>query len=480
MVRLRQSYLGSSPQRTLFIVPRPPRPPPPSGECYISSLPDELLAQILDHLAPPTRFYHQSEYENCLGIPTVCERWRRLYEPILYRRIDLGYSGWQKPRRTARLVKTFEERPGMPGHVRDLDVQIYKPSDATCRLVTSVVLCCRSIRKLSLHMPMSPTIWPIIHASSKIPRLERLGLSGIGDGPALQMILAHFGTHPLTELKLNRYGLSVDDGPSAPWRSGSQSTYPNLDHTFSNHFYNGAVSTLILSDPSAPPYITKRFLQWPAHLTRLSLTFLIHSIYATQYSLGAMQELLNTQCESLQHVTIGIIPCAPNGIPNFSHFLRLQTLELNRVNLFSEKPRVAAAKLSAPLLRHLGVNFCTEDQHHVNIDSFATEQVRWLEELVSYVGVKSTASSKLDTVFVEFTPETPYYTADELEHMIWPWEPLEQAVKALSRYGVTMTYSTPECPKQDWSRVIARIRTEHAALTDPESNRFGYPITSRA
>jgi len=56
---------------------------------------------------------------------------------------------------------------------------------------------------------------------------------------------------------------------------------------------------------------------------------------------------------------------------------------------------------------------------------------------------------------------------------------LEQAVEALSRYGVTMTYSTPECPKEDWSKVLARIRTEHAALSDPESERSGYLIYSR-
>lgn len=478
MVRLRQSYLGSSPQRTLFIVPRPPQRSQPLGKCFISSLPDELLAQILDHLAPPNLFYHGPEYEKYLPILIVCERWRRLYEPILYRGIDLGHAGWQKPRRTARLVKTFEDRPGIPGHVREIHIQIYQPSDATCRMVVWVIQCCKSLRKLSLHMTMSSTVWPIIHTASKLPRLETLQLTGYEGGPALQMILTHFDLPTLKELHLSRYGLSVDNGPKAPWRSVAGSTPPSLDHIFSHHSCNGAVTALSLTDPSAPPDITKSLLQWPAHLTSLSIDFLAHSIYALMYTVGAMQQLLDTQCESLQHVVIGIIPGQPRNIPNFCHFQRLQTLQLSKYNLLTETPHEAAVKLSPPMLRQLAISFSPEDQHQESPHDFLNDQIRWLENFASHVTVNRTANCRLDTVFVDFNPDTGRGISDEPEHMIWPWEYLEKAVQALSRYSVTMTYSTPEYTKQEWSDMLLERQRERDTANDPERVESDVPTDS--
>jgi len=469
MVRLMQSYLGSSPQRTLIIVPPPPRPSPPPGKCVISTLPDELLAQILDHLAPTNPYRYHPDYADCLQIPIVCERWRRLYEPILYRRIDLGDSSQRESHCTASLLKIFEERSSIAGHVRDICVNILPPSrNDTCRAVAHVVQCCKSLRELSLHMEMPPAVWPIIHAASKIPRLERLRLINFEYGPALQMTLAHFVMPSLKELELRGYGLSFNNKPGARWHHVAQSTFPDLDHIFSKHFYNGAVTALNLTDPSVPPGVTKRLLQWPAHLARLSIRSLTCSPYVELYTVDAMQQLLDTQRRSLQHVVVGMIHGETKGIPNFSHFQHLQTLQLSKHNLLAETPYEAALKLSSPLLRHLSISSCNEDQHEAIRNVFATDQIRWLEDFASHITAKGTASNRLDTIFVIFYPGVILGDFDEVEDQTWPWEYLEQAVQALSRYNVTLTYTEPFYTKQMWNDILNKRRERLNAFNDPE------------
>lgn len=327
-------------------------------------------------------------------------------------------------------------------------------------------------------MSISPTAWPIIHTVSRIPCLETLRLTGCDGGPALQMILTHFDIPTLKELELSRYGLNFNNGSEALWGPVALPTPLNLDHTFPNRSYNGTVTALTLTDPSAPPDITKSLLQWPAHLARLSIGFLTHSIYALSYTVGAMQQLLDTQRESLQHVVIGIIPGDRRGVPNFSHFQRLQSLQLNKFNLLSETPHDAAVKLSPPLLRHLAISFNPEDRHGEFHHDFANDQFRWLENFASHVTVNRTANCRLDTVFVDFNPDIAMWISDEPEHMTWPWEYLEKAVQALSAYNVTMTYSAPQCTKQEWSDMLIERQKDSDAANYPERVESGIATDS--
>lgn len=476
--RLKQSYLGSSSQGTLCILPCPwdISPSRTLGKCFISTLPDELLAEVLEFLAPPSYFLHNSQYEQLLPILFVCRRWRRLYEPLLYRRIDLGYNGWEKLRRTYRLLETLKQRPELRACVRETDIQLFKINDTTSGAIADILRYCESsLRKLSLHTRWeSSAIWPILCTIRNFPRLEALRFSGYEGGPALQMILTHFDGTVLKTLALSRYGLSFGDGPGAPWNSANATGPPFISASAENllaaHRIRGKVTTLKLNDPSAPLHITELLVHWPACLVSLTLTNLTQSKFWGQYSVRAVQRCLDYHCHSLEHVTLGILASDANHMPEFSHFPKLQTLQISSYNILFERTHVAAAKLSgAPsMLRHLSVSFCTEDQHQESFKEFGAERLRWMEDFAGRMTTKGTTSdgktfNRLQTIHVEFNPDDylPSWSGEEAltgDMPSWPWQHVDQAAQALSKLGTRMTYSTPSMSKREWFRMLKRAR----------------------
>ena len=102
-------------------------------------------------------------------------------------------------------------------------------------------------------------------------------------------------------------------------------TNPHLQY-WRTHFPSidtmGDVTVMELSDPHATPNVTMRLLQWPACL----IGDLNYTLHAELYTADIMQQLLDTQSQSLQHIALGIIPGDPTGIPNFAFFTQLRTL----------------------------------------------------------------------------------------------------------------------------------------------------------
>ncbi|KAK3170312.1 hypothetical protein OEA41_009699 [Lepraria neglecta] len=468
MPRLAQTYLGASPQQALCILPYPRRQRfVPTGECFMSWLPDELFTQIFEYLAPPDHFYHESKYGECLDYPCVNNRWLRLYQPILYRKIDLGYSGWKSAYRLKRLARTLGQCPHLADHVRAIRIFLPTPKDAYIPIIAEIVACCRLLREFSENTEYSALIWPIFHAASGLPRLEKLWLAGQTSGPALQMLLTHFDLPTLKEVCLHRFGVGIDDGPGAPWYPTANTPHDDLIQILANTRHHN-VTTMDLSDPSAPPHITEIFMQWPAHLTNFSMDFLANSACGREYTFEAVQRLLDLHSQSLRNVRLGIIPCwhTQNGIPDFSAFPRLQSLQLSKYNLLSEPPYLASPKLRAPSLRHLRIYFNTEDQHSESAREFATEQVRWLNDFVSH---KASETKVLETIFIGFSPETHRWSINPDHDTIWPWDYLEQAAEALAHQNITLRYSTPGCTREEWRQTLSVLREARNAAIDPET-----------
>ena len=467
--RLRQTYLGVSQQRMLRILPQRRLPPSlPREKCFLDILPDELLAEILDYFAPATYCSHHPLYEHCLSILLVCKRWLRLYEPMLYRRLDLGNSTWEISRRTSQRFKVLQEHSDIQNHVRAIDIQLRnRPSEATCRMIAAIIGRCKATRILSLQTEWDIIVWPIIHAVKDLPRLAVLRLYGHGDGPSLQAIFAHFKQPTLKELRLCRYGIGRSGQLKAPWLPLVPFSQAEAEEfSRSAHQHTTSVTALELTDPSAPPHITEILLEWPEYLLRLSMTFLANSVYGGQYTLGAIQRILDLHCKSLQDVKIGIIPGPQKGIPDFSRFYQLQKLEISAYDLLDEKPYDAFARLAAPTLRHLTMDFHTEDQHSESSTNFADREVHWLEKFVS-CKTSEGQFCKLEIILVKFNPECNSWSVAE-EAMTWPWEYLQQAKQILSLQNVTLAWSVPSCTRREWEEMIADRRDARNARNGPE------------
>ncbi|CAD6582961.1 MAG: hypothetical protein ASARMPREDX12_001132 [Alectoria sarmentosa] len=475
--RLRQNYLGPSPQRTLCLMSRPPKPPPDSlGNCYISMLPDELLSEIFAYLPPETDLYREPTYEECPPIPVICKHWENIYDATLYRKISFVEQFGVQKSRTSKAVENLQQQADLRNHVRDISVQQWHPSEATCRAIADTIKSCQAVRTVSLHLGWSTTAWPIIHAVAMLPRLEVLRLSGYDSGPSLQMILGHFNQPTLKAVQLSRYGLGSGDTPRAPWfpvEPSSQFETDKLSALARSH--TSAMTSLELDDPSASPHSTRTLLKWPSRLVRLSLSQLINSSHGREYTLDALEPILNIHRESLQYIMVRIIPEKPNedapwtrsGIPNFSKFRCLHELHLSAYNLLAEKPSEAAVKLAAPLLRHLAMSFHTEDQHSESWTDFAADQALWMADFASQKATKET-NTKLESVYVDFNPECDVWSVYEGQDMTWPWEHLQQAEQELSRCNITMKYSKPGCTKDEWDQIIVNLRKASEAEAGPK------------
>jgi F-box-like len=469
--RLQQSFLGSSSQGTLDILP-PCKTP---GKCFISALPDELLAKLLEVLAPSSCFSFWSQYGPLLPILFVCRRWRRLCEPLLYRRIVLGYNGWEKLRRTYRLLETLKQRPELAACVQETQIELHRINDTTSGAIADILRYCQSsLSKLSLHTTWeSSAIWPILRAIRNCAHLEVLRLSG---GPTLQIILTYLDQPVLKTLDLSRYGWSDDDGAAAPWSSASLTSLPltwtSAETLLAAHHTKGTVTMLKLQDPRVPAHVTELLVRWPARLVSIALTALTHSKYFKHYSIQAVQRCLDYHCQSLEHVTLGILMSDTNHAPDFSHFPKLQTLQLSSYNLLREKPHVAAKKLiGAPsMLRHLSISFSTEDQHQEPSTDFGAETLHWMEDFAGRMTMEGTTSdaktfNKLETMYVNFDPddyicERPDPDTPDCDLPSWPWEYVDQAAQALSQLGVKMKYSSPGASKQNWFQNVKHARQE--------------------
>ena len=449
MPHLRQTYLGASTHKTLCIMPYSHQGPfVPTEDCFLHRMPDELLCRILGYLAPAPTSHSGFQYEPCLPISLVCRRWERVYSSFLYRNIDLGYSGWQKPRRIRQLEATLRQRPDLCDAVRMVDFQHNHPSDATCEMIADILSYAKGLRNFGLHTKYTQSTWQILNAAKRAP-LARLKLSGCEGGPSLQMILKHFSLPTLKEVSVNNYGLGNEDEPGAD--NSLDATQQELDLLLSSASPCN-VTTMELSEPIATTHVTKSFLQWPARLT--SLTMRSCSYW---YTIDAVQEMLDDHRHKLQHISLPELAPGFSDLPDFSSFTSLETLQIHGHNLFEEPSCAAAAQLSAPRLRHLKISFDTEDQHQTPYEDFEADRIDWLKDFVGYI---TPTTHSLETVFVEFEPEVSISDRNWFDIATWPWSYIEQAVGLFAGHNVTMTYTQPHYSRKEWDLAVERAKEE--------------------
>ena len=464
--RLRQYYLGPSPENTLCVTFRPPSPPPESlGKCYISMLPDELLDKIFAYLPPPEIELDRPSYADRPPIAIICKHWEYVYDATLYRTISFSdlLGGMKSP--ALMLVKAIRERTELRKHVRNILVERIRIGETICRMIVGTINCCQTVRLVSLYLDWTPKVWPIVQAVGVLPRLEILDLSGYRDGPNLQMVLDHFNCRALKKLTLSRYGIGQDDRPDAPRHPIHPPLSKDAMERFSilAHSRSSLITTLELNDPSASPHCSRILLNWPARLVRLSLSQLAGSTYWSDYTSGAVERILDIHRDSLQLIEVGVIPGRrdqretrfANSIPDFSRFPCLHEVYLSAYNILAEKPSKAAAKVSAPVLRHLGLRFCTEDQVRESFRDFSQDQVQWMADFASE---KSNPNNKLQSVFIDFHPVIDILREDEAP--IWPWDYLQQAEKEMSQYHIEMKWSEPDFTQDEWDQRLRKLHTE--------------------
>ncbi|MCJ1316031.1 hypothetical protein MMC15_001351 [Xylographa vitiligo] len=451
----KQSTLGISLDGLLCVLPQRRRTP--DGPDLTATIPDELLSLIFDFLPPAYSrdAYPVKDLANPLSLLFVCRRWQRCYTPILYRELYI-----KKDRRPKKLLKTLEYQPPLSGYIKTLDINI-DSHRINIDALTSVVQHSCHVRKITLSANMGEELRPLLEA---IARLEYLELLRLHCSPSMYTIAHQLERPSLRHLELWCYGWGIGDKLRASepedgvvfTKHHAKSLLPLAHH------YTGALTSLAILNPAAPPEVTGFIICWPTALVRFTAT-LSHSFFAHRYTPASMERILLRQRHSLKDITLGALSFSRgqggSGMLDFSSFHSLETLSMSCYNIFSEAAATTLQKLSAPLLHHLSISFATEEQHDTHFSSFGADEVTWFKNFAS---AANSANTALRTVFVEFDPDSYIYDGID-QNLRWPWAYLDEAAQALAEIGITLTYSPPRWTIEQWEeeKVQAKMRIEH-------------------
>ncbi|PMD60736.1 uncharacterized protein K444DRAFT_663093 [Hyaloscypha bicolor E] len=463
----RQSHLGRTPGGQLYLQkPQRARAAESVEPYYISVLPDEVLFEILSYIPPKRHRYElvKDEERFPLTLMLVCKKWRRIYEPVLFRTIMTHYHTTIFLSRMRGLLDLLYTRPHLRGYPRNICISISRTvaHAAVCRILSAVIKCCTGLRVVSFHSVYIPDI------------SEHLDLGG----PSLQLFFRDFTLPSLKSLYLSRYGPGRNpEDTSAPWPGEPISiTRTGLEHLLPpNRYHTGNVTKVLLRDPSCLQNVTEHILRWPSALTDLSI-WLSHSTGGKYYTMEATQRILDIHRSSLKRVTIGMLSggyVGRTGSPDFSSFLHLEELGMSAYNLIrSETATDAARKLSAPNLRCVTLSFSVEDQHSESRSDFGKEQVTWIQEFAKLKEEKYPVS-KLEKMVVLFDPnENPYHlrrllrgppeqvpVSEIAEPLTWPWEYLEEAKQCAAEFELRVEFKAG-WTREEWDRVVKDEKVE--------------------
>jgi hypothetical protein len=359
----RQTFLAVSPKGELCITPLSPSfsfLPEHQQNGPISTIPEELLLSIFSYAS----YLPRIDDDDFVAIPFVCRSWRRIYELILFR--SIAWTRWYRTygrghTYPARLIsEALQKRPHCCNYPQVLSIDLHKPSERACRSLTEIIGRCQNIRSVHLET-LDRCTWPLLHAIKSLPRLEALHLHY----PSLHLIFEVFGSLPLKNLDLRRYGVgqSATDPsshwPYSQWRPEIISiSQQNLESLLPpDRYHTGSMTSLTLHDPIAALPVTEHILRLPKRLEHLSITSLITAFQRSEYNCAAIQHLLSIHQQSLKSITLGNIPC-PRGtkrsMPIFTSFPCLEKISMSAHDIIcQETPSIALSKLAAPLLRSL-------------------------------------------------------------------------------------------------------------------------------
>jgi hypothetical protein len=437
----RQTYLAASPEGNLCITTLSPSYsflPEQLQKGPISTIPEELLLSIFSYESYPPGI----DDNDFVAIPLVCRSWRRIYEPILFRRI--ACTRWNAiygrgHSYQARLIsEALQKRPHCCNYPQLLTINIYEPGVGTCRILIEIIGRCQNIRSVHLQ-GLDTCSWSLLHAIKSLPRLETLHLQY----PSLHLIFKVFGSLPLKNLNLRRYGMgkSATD-PCSQWKPELSVSQHYLESLLPPiRYHTGSMTSLTLHDSNVALHVTEHILRLPKRLEHLSITSFVRAFGWVEYNCAAIQHLLSIHQQSLKSITLGGIPC-PRGtkrlMPIFTGFPCLEKLSMSVHDIIcQETPFVALDKLAAPLLRSLSLSYCSEDEPIERFEDFQVGQVDWLREFAS---LRKVSGSKLVELHINFSPSDRCSVGDDEVIPPWPWEYVEQAKHVVADYGMTLEY----------------------------------------
>ena len=472
----------------------------PLKQCHISVLPDELLFQIFSYF--PLKAHWELENKECqASLVSVCQRWRRIYEPLLFRRIPLCLRiEADRSKRTIvgarKLLALMKDRPHICSYPRTAHLELSYPLESNIADLLCLVELCRELRSIIIFSDLWSFSLPLLQTITSLPLVEDLTLAtSTHYGPKIDLIVRTFSMPKLKRLRLESYE-TVGNYFDAHHMERNSYEEKGIQREVLEELLppsrqcTSSVEILELIDPHCKPLTTEYILRGPSCL--VSLTFwCLNRVAMDDHCIHQIQKLLDIHSRTLKIVKLGLFTHGRAAMPNFSMYPCLEELHLSARNVLKVETQTALANLCTPSLRLLVLNFNTEDERIGIRSSFVSDETNYstthalqLEFWIHDFALRRKSSCQpvsLSKIRINFTPTHSAYrwtyppsrTAEPIlitsrrdRVKPWPWEQLENAKHAAAEYGLVVEYSTPPYTKEEWPHV--RLECEQEFDVIPE------------
>ncbi|KAH7020589.1 hypothetical protein EDB80DRAFT_223566 [Ilyonectria destructans] len=365
-----QSHLGKDKNGRLCLIrpePYAPRIVPPD-EPYILSLPDEILAFIVENISLQLKYDRtghsrkaRSTYGDLAAVALVCHRFNRIAVPFLYTYIQhLSDDGEWTPGRLhhdaarQRLHETLRARKDLRLHCRRLNVEFgfgcrlpasdfgSVAADYASWLVNTKVL--RTYGFFNFDSVADMAINMLSTASHNMRQLEAISIFRQTHGKLhLYDLYECLRDAPSSLVTLHIHGCPSAETPDYPFNERL------LAANISNQ---SPVRNLHLSNAVDHPRIVAAFIAWVGKLEHFSLDLASNELRSPHWNLSVVADILAPHREYLRTLTIGKL-CQP-GLGNFdaSSFPKLEKLALHPKDLDGVDPK-ACSRLQTPMLKEV-------------------------------------------------------------------------------------------------------------------------------
>lgn len=233
--------------------------------------------------------------------------------------------------------------------------------------------------------------------------------------------------------------------------------------------YTSEVEDITIDMTQYRPEVLYRLLQWPKALKKLNLGYTFKlSAWLHKYTTVSVQQLLDFQSQSLEHV---LLPTPLEGrdvLSDFSHCNSLTYLNLSSCNVFRSQTESAVEKLSSPHFETLHIRMgCEDEDVGTQYKLFEQSHADWTLEFATHYRSRLLQGS-LWTIHVDF-PSFGDFLRSRGYGDRWPNHYIAAVKPAVVALGFDLTWPEPAITENEWSKLVEMMKIVDGAIEVTES-----------
>ena len=460
-----QGNLVVSPEGKVCVIRHPfYRPYIPSGRCYISCLPDELLLEIFKNFDGAIsdgngmrKFACGSRFAQCISLSVVCKRWNRLCKPLLLHSLYVG-STREIPSRAPSLVKKFQCDPSLSCYVQELTVWAVKRTAWPYKDLVTVISQCKLLRKLELYLDIMKDSLALIQVAGTLSCLQELKISEYRG--SLGHLLQNLKQPSLRALHMSFCSLQHPAADGNPHLGEEPGELPSRDLGLyeqaddigtAGSDAKSAFIELTIRQRGALSEATEILVRQSQRLEIISL-----GCFSSWSDLGRLQRILDVHRSTLHTISLSQVS---RDLPDLFAFSSLRRLDINDSQVRTRSLAVTSSRLPCSL-EYLTFRSVPSDGIIYDRLKYGSRKglSLWLFDLAVCLRNQNGGTNTLRTIGVKLA-DIWWETHPPVQ--FGPYEFLEDATRRLVELGTSLDLTEPRYSRDEWQTRFARAERKH-------------------